>query len=172
MVLATCGIQVSETKLCGLPSAFLYEGIVRPKRNESMAEAIEKRGQVKVFECLDHARRTFLDMEPALKDGEARMRCVVQVRITIRCDSCNSLYRFEPVPPTMHKMPGKFCPNCGNATVRSIDPELDYWELVAASLDDQELPIPLVRKIYTMWMQDPSAKAKFVAYVNEVLAEV
>src|SRR5216683_3190265 len=149
-VILTCGVVIGSSlsdvpKLCGEPASFRYTGLVPLRHNENQTEAIRLRGRIVVDECMDHTRETLIRMEPALKEHSATMRCLVQTRLTIRCDACHSVFRFEPVAPTVHKAPGRFCPNCGiQATSTTNDPALDYWELISQALN---LPPTLVQQI-------------------------
>lgn len=162
----TCGVlkRVDDNgipHLCNDPAYFRYKGL---------ASVDPDKGQVIVDQCLSHSRSTFQRMEPALKDGLVTMRCLVQTKMTIRCHKCKSVFRFEPLAPTVVRAPGRFCPNCGTTAgdvSTTVDPELDYWEIISADLD---LPTGLVKQIYSIWLADRTATNKFVQYVTEIQA--
>ena len=172
----TCGVVTrhinSTHELCGQPAAFRYSGLVPLKVTGPAGDTIAARLKARIIidECMEHARETFIAMEPALRDHTAVMRCLVQTKLTIRCNACHSLFRFEPLRPTVHKQPGRFCPNCGAAsTSTTFDPTLDYWELVAQSFPPEwELPVSLIQTIYSHWLKDRTATAEFVNYITSI----
>src|SRR5688572_4956525 len=140
----TCGIVLENNKghpvLCLKPAAFRYSGLVPKKiKGSDQTYATRAKERVTIDTCMDHTRRIFITMEPAFRDGEVRMRCLLQTKLTIHCKVCSSVFRFEPLPPTTLKMPGRFCPNCGAGSnkgdvLTSIDPQLDYWDLVSQEI--------------------------------------
>jgi hypothetical protein len=164
----TCQVVVKyrswETPtLCGNPASFLYIGVPNYKNPEKIERA-------RLYECMKHIRDTFIKMEPALREGSAVVRCVVQTKLTVHCAACGSLFRFEPLPPTVHKMPGRFCPNCGQSAVAFFDPQLDYWELMAKELPG-ELAAGLVAELHSHWVKDTKTEQQFVEYIKSVWAE-
>ncbi len=156
---------------CGGNAVFRYEGLVTIGANETKEEAIALRGRNTLDLCLDHSRQMFSRMEPALKDGKATMRCLVQDRQTIRCGKCQSTFRFEPLQPTMHKAPGRYCPHCGAQAVTTVDPQLDYWELIVQQLPG-ELPPYLAARIHSLWIADRTSTAQFIDYVTQIYGEL
>lgn len=169
----TCGVVVSveyngTPHFCGVNAAFRYTGLVPLKTNENQTVALKLRGRMVLDECMDHSRLTFINMEPALRDQTATMRCLVQTRLTIRCTACQSVFRFEPLAPTVVKAPGNFCPNCGaKSSATTFDPQLDYWELIATQLDLAD-DVKLTQQIHSLWLRDRTATSKFIDYVTEI----
>lgn len=170
MVLSTCGTVVGITKLCGEPAYFRYVGIKAVILGETEAQWAA-RGRVVVDQCMDHARETFTRMEPALRDHSAQMRCLVFTRLTIHCNSCKSFFRMEPMSPTMHRQPGRHCPNCGEASLAAFDPTLDYWEILAQAIPG-DIPPKLLQTIHALWVKDRTATAKFIDYVTSIQQEL
>lgn len=182
----TCTVVVSaglrgESILCKLPAAFRYWGMVPPKIPGSDQSYVKRAAaRVSLDKCMEHTRETFIRMEPAFKTGEVRMRCLLQTKYTIHCTSCSSLFRFEPLQPTTVRMPGHFCPNCGagpslngepGGVLRTMDPQLDYWELVAAEIG-LDSDTTLAQVIHSLWLEDKHATTKFVEYVQSIQSEI
>lgn len=180
----TCGIpkEGASVRLCGDDAVFRYIGPVQVRSGETYVHALQRRGRTVVDLCMDHTRLFFVGMEPALKDGIAVMRCLVQTKLTLHCQSCQSLFRFEPLRPNVvrtaaqpsqhdgyYLIPNHFCPNCGSAAIAQFDPSLDYWELLSAKLD---LPTYLTPKLFSLYQADKTATAKFVDYIQQILSEL
>jgi hypothetical protein len=121
-------------------------------------------------------------MAAFLKSGEVTLRCLEFTKLTLNCSACKSLFRFEPIRPLVSKhaasqsasngyypIPNHFCPVCGSPAVAEFNPELDYWELISSSLD---LPVGLTLQIYSHWLKDKFATAKFIDYVMEIQQEL
>ena len=176
MIQRTCGILISNPnappEFCGHPATFRYEGLIRIHGHEDVATALALRGQNITDLCMDHSREMFIRMEPALRGHQAVMRCLLFTRVTQQCTACRSLFRTELVPPLLHKEPARFCPNCGasfpNVTTTQ-DPELDYWEIIAETLD---LPTGLTTQIHAHWMRDRTATSAFIDYVHQIQSEL
>ena len=169
-------------EFCSEPASFHYSGIVRPRPGLTLAHTLERYGRVEKDLCMQHSREVFIDMEPALRDGTATMRCLEFTKLTLNCTACNSIFRFEPLRPIMVRssatespqghyfpIPNHYCPVCGAQAVAQYNPTLDYWELIAAKLD---LPVALTLTIYSHWMKDATATATFVEYIQSVIAEL
>jgi hypothetical protein len=131
---------------------------------------------------MEHSRVRFIDMEPALKTGQATMRRLEGTKLTLHCKACHSLFRFEPLKPVVVRgadeasqsngyfpVPSHFCPVCGSPATAEINPELDYWEIIAGELG---LPVGLTTTVYSMWMKDRRADGKFIDYIQTILREL
>ena len=172
---ATCGVSVirdGRLIFCGEPAAFDYQGLVTPRSGETYQLALKRRGKVHEMRCMEHTRETFTRMEPALRDGSASLRCIIHERLTIYCRSCQSLFRFEPLPPTTVKMPGKFCPNCARPTVVRLDPTLDYWEIISEALGLGASSALFTARLHSEWIKDRTATAAFVEYISSIMEEL
>lgn len=181
----TCGELVvlrGAGAFCGEPASFHYSGTIRPRPGLTLVHTLERFGRIEKDLCLQHSRETFINMEPALRDGTATMRCLEFTKLTLRCTKCNSIFRFEPLRPVMVRssneqspagnyfpIPNHYCPVCGAQAVAEYNPALDYWEIIAAKLD---LPVSLTVQIYSHWMKDAQASAKFIEYIQQILAEL
>lgn len=169
-------------KFCGKPAVFHYIGPLIVKPGETQVHALKRRGRITSDLCLDHSRERLLSMEPFLKDGLVTMRCLEFTRLTLTCQTCQSIFRFEPVRPIVVRnaplasqsngytlIPNHYCPACGSPAVAEFNPELDYWEIVAKLLD---LPVGTTIDFYSHWMRDKNTPAKFVEWIKEIQAEV
>jgi hypothetical protein len=181
----TCGeviLKRGAMQFCGDKAAFHYSGIVKIKGGETREHAIERRGRIEIDLCMGHSRERFIDMEPALKSGQATMRCLEFTKLTLQCTKCHSLFRFEPLKPVVVRgadeqsmsngyfpIPNHFCPVCGNPAITEVNPELDYWEIIAGQL---ELPVSLTIEIYSHWLKDRTATNKFVEYIQALMKEL
>lgn len=167
---------------CGERAYFRYWGIVRRQSGLTQQHSIERFGRMVKDLCLEHTRFVMIEMEPALKDGTARLQCLEFTKLTLHCESCQSFFRYESLRPTVHRaatrasesdgyhlIPNHYCPNCGACTVAVANPELDYWEIIAKQL---KLPVGLTTEIHRHWMRDKTATAKFVEYVTTILEEL
>lgn len=175
-------VSRGELRFCEQPASFHYTGILKPRPGLTLAHTLERYGRMNKDLCMEHSRETFINMEPALQDGSATMRCLEFTKLTLTCNSCKSIFRFEPLRPVMVRtanveseqghyfpIPNHYCPVCGKQTVAKFDPTLDYWEIISSRLD---LPVELTLQIYSHWMKDALATAQFVEYVQSVLAEL
>lgn len=176
----TCGALTPN--ICGESAYFRYTGLVHVKSGETYIHAIMRRGRTVVDLCMEHSRDVFINMEPALKDGSAQMRCLVQTKLTLHCTACQSLFRFEPLRPTVVKrastasmhngytlIPNHFCPNCGSPATAEFNPALDYWEVLSNSLN---LDMQDTQQIYSLFLADKTATSKFVDYVTSIMKEL
>lgn len=180
-----CGelvISKGAGQFCAEPASFHYSGTVRPRPGLTIAHTLERYGRIEKDLCLQHSRETFISMEPALRDGQATMRCLEFTKLTLSCTACNSIFRFEPLRPIMIRtsteesphgnyfpIPNHYCPVCGARSVAEYNPTLDYWEIIATRLD---LPVALTLQIYSHWMRDSHSTANFIEYVQQVLNEL
>jgi hypothetical protein len=169
-------------RFCGKEAVFHYVGPVSVKPGETFVHALERRGRVNTDLCIDHSRERFITMEPFLKDGQVTMRCLEFTRLTLTCQSCHSVFRFEPLKPTTVRtaplasqsngyfpIPHHFCPACGSPAVAAFNPELDYWEVVAKDLD---LPVDVTVDFFNHWMRDRNTPAKFIEWIKSIQEEV
>jgi hypothetical protein len=52
-----------------------------------------------------------------------------------------------------------------------MDPQLDYWELVAAEIGLED-DTRLAQAIHSLWLEDKKATTRFVEYVQSIQAEM
>jgi hypothetical protein len=148
-------LNLGAMQFCGVGAVFHYSGLVKTRGAETRQHAIERRGRVEVDLCMEHSRVRFIDMEPALKTGQATMRRLEGTKLTLHCKACHSLFRFEPLRPVV---------------VRGAD---------EASQSNGYFPVPshfcpvgLTTTVYSMWMKDRRADGKFIDYIQTILREL
>lgn len=161
----------APSDLCHLPSAFVY--LVLSLDLPGMAPARQASARVPLPICLKHTREKLVTFDALVREGKIIIAALdpnMPSQLTCICRSCGSRTRFSrPEPGVVIDSPS-FCPMCGERAMAGLDPDADYWEALATSL---ELPVDMTQNLHGLWLSDPeqSRSGKFVEWLKEFESE-
>lgn len=166
---------VDAVEMCGNPSHFLYTGLTadcitdRRRAQRLGVNRVSEAGRYQrgtLLLCPDCAYNLSHNMAEALIKGKARLERLDVVKFRAHCTACDVTVHvaWDTDAPSTNPGTHVFCPRCGHKTMFRIDPDADYWDIIAESFP--MMPVQLLQMLHVEWPHNDRRFPTFRSYVE------
>lgn len=147
--------------MCGFPAVFVYRG--QTFRGQPVTAG-------RLLLCEDCAYALSHDLTNEVRNRKVLLEAINDVKHRLHCGNCDvNVYMTwdsqDPVAPN----PGQFmyCPRCGTQAAYRIDPDQDYWDLIATAFPG--MPVQLLQILHVEWPREDPRFQRFRDYVQHCI---